>query len=261
MARGFARVLLGREGRHDRFSCRPRASKRLTRSAGSKATDSAWIRPSRRATRRQRRRVRLFSRPMNIRTARSRVRISGENGSVKDNCYLQLYNKGGVSWNEGMPKDPPPAAEGMSLVFADDFNGPLSISSTRSERHVLRPQAAGRLARFQRPCVFRRMNRPRTRLRSRFLSADQGQRQAAQLGLDLLAEERRQRVHRQRALLLRMPVHRPQRDRHLAGLLAHDRLHDGLQSQGQQNAVRRAGHHRSLRRRRPARAKRRSTPT
>ena len=58
------------------------------------------------------------------------VRISGDNGSVKDNCYLQLYNKGGVSWNEGMPKDPPPAAKGMKLVFADDFNGPLSISST-----------------------------------------------------------------------------------------------------------------------------------
>ncbi len=58
------------------------------------------------------------------------VTISGKNGDVKDNCYLQLYNKGGVSWNEGMPKDPPPAAKGMSLVFADDFNGPLSISST-----------------------------------------------------------------------------------------------------------------------------------
>ena len=58
------------------------------------------------------------------------VTISGENGNVKDNCYLQLYNKGGVSWNEGMPEDPPPAAKGMSLVFADDFNGPLSISST-----------------------------------------------------------------------------------------------------------------------------------
>jgi beta-glucanase (GH16 family) len=58
------------------------------------------------------------------------VRISGENGAVKDNCYLQLYNQGGVSWNEGMPKDPPPAAKGMTLVFADDFNGPLSISST-----------------------------------------------------------------------------------------------------------------------------------
>ena len=58
------------------------------------------------------------------------VRIAGVNGAVKDNCYLQLYNKGGVSWNEGMPKDPPPAAAGMTLVFADDFNGPLSISGT-----------------------------------------------------------------------------------------------------------------------------------
>ena len=57
------------------------------------------------------------------------VTISGDNGAVKDNCYLQLYNQGGVSWNEGMPKDPPPA-KGMSLVFADDFEGPLSISST-----------------------------------------------------------------------------------------------------------------------------------
>jgi len=58
------------------------------------------------------------------------VRMSGENGTVKDTCYLQLYNKGGVSCNKGMPTNPPPAATGMSLVFADDFNGPLSISST-----------------------------------------------------------------------------------------------------------------------------------
>ena len=57
------------------------------------------------------------------------VRISGKNGNVKDTCYLQLYNKGGISWNEGMPKDPP-AAKGMKLIFADDFDGPLSISST-----------------------------------------------------------------------------------------------------------------------------------
>jgi hypothetical protein len=55
------------------------------------------------------------------------VRIADENGKVKDNCYLQLYNKGGVSWNEGMPKEPPPAAAGMKLVFADDFDKPLSI--------------------------------------------------------------------------------------------------------------------------------------
>ncbi len=58
------------------------------------------------------------------------VRISGVNGGLKDKCYLQLYNKGGVVWNLGIPNDPPPAAKGMSLVFADDFTGPLSISST-----------------------------------------------------------------------------------------------------------------------------------
>jgi len=57
------------------------------------------------------------------------VRISGENGDAKDNCYLQLYNKGGVSWNEGLPANAPPAAQGMALVFADDFQGPLSIGA------------------------------------------------------------------------------------------------------------------------------------
>ena len=58
------------------------------------------------------------------------MRITGESGSARDNCYLQLYNRGGISWNEGLPKDPPPGAQGMKLVFADDFTGPLSISST-----------------------------------------------------------------------------------------------------------------------------------
>jgi hypothetical protein len=58
------------------------------------------------------------------------VRIAGDNGAVKDHCYLQLYNRRGVSWNEGIPRDPPPAARGMRLVFADDFEGRLSISST-----------------------------------------------------------------------------------------------------------------------------------
>ncbi|MEO6477445.1 MAG: family 16 glycosylhydrolase [Luteolibacter sp.] len=57
------------------------------------------------------------------------LRLHGENGTLKDNCYLQLYNKGGVSWKEGLPKGSPPAAKDMTLVFADDFNKPLSISS------------------------------------------------------------------------------------------------------------------------------------
>lgn len=57
------------------------------------------------------------------------VTILGESGDYKDRCYLQLYNKGGISWNEGLPGTPP-AAAGMKLVFADDFKGPLSISAT-----------------------------------------------------------------------------------------------------------------------------------
>lgn len=59
--------------------------------------------------------------------------LTAQIGDVKDNCYLQLYNTSGIVWNEGLPKDPPPGAEGMTLVFADDFNGPLSISSTDSK--------------------------------------------------------------------------------------------------------------------------------
>ncbi len=58
------------------------------------------------------------------------VRISGRVGSLKDTCYLQLYNQGGAAWNEGLPDSPPPAAKGMTLAFADDFRGPLSISGT-----------------------------------------------------------------------------------------------------------------------------------
>jgi beta-glucanase (GH16 family) len=58
------------------------------------------------------------------------VRISGSIGRTNDNCYLQLYNTGGALWKEGIPTGPPPAAKGMKLIFADDFTGPVSISST-----------------------------------------------------------------------------------------------------------------------------------
>jgi hypothetical protein len=60
------------------------------------------------------------------------VRITGTRAAdgYSDTCYLQLYNTGGVKWNEGEPKKAPPAAAGMSLAFEDDFNGPLSISGT-----------------------------------------------------------------------------------------------------------------------------------
>jgi hypothetical protein len=58
------------------------------------------------------------------------VRILAHNGKGKrDLCELQLYNAGGVKWNEGLPAEAPAAAKGMKLVFADDFDGPLSIAN------------------------------------------------------------------------------------------------------------------------------------
>jgi beta-glucanase (GH16 family) len=57
------------------------------------------------------------------------LRGVGANPALTDICYLQLFNTGGVSWNEGIPSAPSQTA-GMSLVFQDDFNGPLSISRT-----------------------------------------------------------------------------------------------------------------------------------
>jgi hypothetical protein len=56
------------------------------------------------------------------------VRITGVNGAAKDNCYLQLYNRGGISWSEGIPTTPPTAAKGMKLVFEDDFTKLPTIS-------------------------------------------------------------------------------------------------------------------------------------
>ena len=61
------------------------------------------------------------------------VIISATGGAGKDTCCLQLYNQGGVSWREGLPKNPAPAAAGMTLLFADDFDGPLSISGRDSK--------------------------------------------------------------------------------------------------------------------------------
>lgn len=57
-----------------------------------------------------------------------RILTNNADSSLKDIYEVQLYNTGGVKWNQGVPKNDPPAASGMKLVFADDFNGPLSIS-------------------------------------------------------------------------------------------------------------------------------------
>ncbi len=57
------------------------------------------------------------------------IRIQAIDGKGhQDYCELQLYNLGGTAWNAGIPKEPPPGAMGMKLVYQDDFDGPLSIS-------------------------------------------------------------------------------------------------------------------------------------
>ena len=57
------------------------------------------------------------------------VRIQAMDGNGhQDYCELQLYNLGGVKWKQGLPKSHPAGANGMKLVFADDFDRPLSIS-------------------------------------------------------------------------------------------------------------------------------------
>jgi len=57
------------------------------------------------------------------------VRIQAmDRSGHQDYCELQLYNLGGVKWNQGIPKSDPPGAAGLKLVYSDDFDGPLSIS-------------------------------------------------------------------------------------------------------------------------------------
>jgi hypothetical protein len=58
------------------------------------------------------------------------VRIFATNKDGKKDIYeLQLFNKGGVKWNQGIPSEIPPGARGMQLIFQDDFDRPLSISN------------------------------------------------------------------------------------------------------------------------------------
>ena len=58
------------------------------------------------------------------------VRIYAHNGNDRKDIFeLQLFNLGGVVWNQGIPDHDPPAAKGLQLMYADDFDGPLSISN------------------------------------------------------------------------------------------------------------------------------------
>ncbi len=86
--------------------------------------------------------------------------ISGDNGEFKDNCYLQLYNKGGVKWNAGLPKDPP-AAKGLKLLFADDFDGPLSIGAGPAFRYFDHKPPRGETD-FSFPVPFTSHDKPNT---------------------------------------------------------------------------------------------------
>jgi len=62
-----------------------------------------------------------------------RIYAKGD-GNKQDYCELQLFNQGGVVWNQGIPKSKPPAAQDMMLAFADDFDGPLSIATSKDDK-------------------------------------------------------------------------------------------------------------------------------
>jgi hypothetical protein len=88
------------------------------------------------------------------------ITISGDNGQVKDNCYLQLYNKSGTAWNAGLPQDPP-AAKGLKLQFADDFDGPLSIGAGPTFRYYDHKPPRGQMD-FSFPLQFVSHDKPNT---------------------------------------------------------------------------------------------------
>ncbi|HOF18348.1 MAG TPA: family 16 glycosylhydrolase, partial [Phycisphaerae bacterium] len=64
--------------------------------------------------------------PINV-----RIIATSADGKTVDNCYLELFNDGGVRWKEGLANVPvPPQAEGMTLTYSDDFEKMPTISRT-----------------------------------------------------------------------------------------------------------------------------------
>ena len=57
-----------------------------------------------------------------------RIYACNRTNGHKDLYELQLFNRGGVRFRQGVPKERPPAAQGLPLLFQDDFTGRLSIS-------------------------------------------------------------------------------------------------------------------------------------
>lgn len=79
------------------------------------------------------------------------IRIQAKDAKNRqDLCELQLFNLGGVVWNQGFPKADPPGAKGMKLAFADDFDGPLSISPDgRAARYAAHKTGGGDFSGWQ----------------------------------------------------------------------------------------------------------------
>ncbi|MDR2774401.1 MAG: family 16 glycosylhydrolase [Tannerella sp.] len=79
------------------------------------------------------------------------IRIfASSNEGQKDLFELQLYNNGGVKWNQGIPAADPPGAKGLHVVFFDDFNAPLSISNDgRNARYCAHKPLSGDFSGWQ----------------------------------------------------------------------------------------------------------------
>ena len=78
-----------------------------------------------------------------------RILVRNDQTKKQDVRELQLYNTGGVAWNQGLPKTHPAAAAGMKLVFSDDFDGPLSISSDgKGKRYMAHKPGGGDFSGF-----------------------------------------------------------------------------------------------------------------
>lgn len=72
------------------------------------------------------------------------VRIYAHNGQDRKDIFeLQLFNLGGVVWKQGIPDRAPPAAKDMRLIYADDFDGPLSISNDGREARYMAHKPGG----------------------------------------------------------------------------------------------------------------------
>jgi len=73
------------------------------------------------------------------------LRFEGGEGKLHDLCQLMLYNTAGFPFREGLASAPKPCwADGMELVFADDFDSPdLSIAKNSSGRYYSHKPGGG----------------------------------------------------------------------------------------------------------------------